>query len=144
MILNISNIKEQSQNDNPIIYRYCFNATKWKQFELMQELHFLLPNNVLRIPKGFKWDLSSVPSFLWWLLKPFGRYDAAYLIHDYLYQNKGLVGGITYTRKECDKIMRDYALALVDTNKISLRRIDVWVRYYAVRLVGGMVWNKNK
>jgi hypothetical protein len=142
MIYTLKNIREEFKKDNPIIYRYNFNATKWNTFELMRDISYMFDDGVgITIKKGFKWDLSSVPAFLWWLLKPFGRYDAAYLLHDNLYQSKGLN---VYSRKQCDQLMRDFALALVDTKKISLRRLDVWSRYYAVRFAGWIVWNKNK
>lgn len=142
-LLTLDNIKEQIYLDNPVVYRYNFNASKWQTFELMREISVQLPHNVLKIDKGFKWDLASVPSWLWWLLKPFGRFDSAYLVHDKLYQDKGKVGAITYSRKECDQIMRDIALAMVDTKYMSLRRMDVWTRYYAVRAAGWYVWNKK-
>jgi hypothetical protein len=138
---NVTNIRQEFEKNNPIIYRYSFDAQKWEQFELMQEVTFEMPDNGnLTIEKGFKWDLSSVPSVFWSILKPFGKYDAAYLIHDKLYQFKGLN---RFNRKQCDQIMRDYALALVDTKKASLRRVDVWARYYAVRSFGWIVWNKK-
>jgi|TARA_R110000772_G_scaffold257576_1_gene374488 hypothetical protein len=141
MRYTLENIREEFKKDNPIIYRYNFNATKWNTFELMRDISFLLDDGVeIEIKKGFTWDLSSVPNFLWWLLKPFGQYDAAYLLHDKIYKLKGLN---IYSRKQCDQLMRDFALALVDTKKLSLRRLDVWTRYYAVRLFGWIVWNKK-
>jgi hypothetical protein len=140
MLYSLENIKREFEKNNPVIYRYSFNATKWEQFELMNDISFEMPDgSVLLIDKGFKWDLSSVPSFLWLFMKPFGKYDAAYLIHDKLYQDKELH---SFTQKQCDEIMKSFALALVDTQKVSLKRFDVWARYYAVRAFGWIVWNK--
>lgn len=143
-IINIDNIKQISEENNPVIYRYAFNGSKWRRFELMQSITIALPKGTLIIPKGFLWDLSSVPSWLWWLMKPFGKFDIAYLVHDYLYQNKGIVQNAIYTRKECDDIMLDYAKAIMKTDKISFRNIDVYIRYYNVRAFGSIVWNKKE
>ncbi len=148
-MITLSNVKNELERDNPCVYRYAFNGSKWRRFELMRDVDVELSYGILNIPKGFLWDLSSVPSIFWWFMKPFGRFDLAYLVHDLLYQNKGVIkmadGKYTfYSREECDKIMFDFAKAIVGTNKVSLRNIDIYVRYYAVRIFGGIVWNKDK
>ena len=82
------------------------------------------------IPKGFLWDLSSVPKFLWGIFPPFGDFLIASLVHDYLYVNK------QYSRAFADKEM------LYFSNKYNSNKIDNYLRYVAVRLFGFTYWNK--
>lgn len=109
-------------------------------YRLLKGLNIQLSNDdLIRIPKGFEWDLSSVPRPLWGLLPPDGDFELASLIHDWLYINK-----IT-TRKFADKEMFLWSKAVSGTiNKTSLRNFDNWLRYTAVKLFGWIVWNKGK
>lgn len=56
--------------------------------------------------EGFVTDLASVPRPFWSILPPFGHYDRAAIIHDFLYGVKGDVGTIKLTRAQCDEIFR--------------------------------------
>lgn len=40
---------------------------------------------VIRVPKGFKTDLASIPRIFWAILPPHGYYGKAAVIHDYCY-----------------------------------------------------------
>lgn len=40
---------------------------------------------VIRVPKGFKTDLASIPRIVWPILPPHGYYGKAAVIHDYCY-----------------------------------------------------------
>jgi hypothetical protein len=42
---------------------------------------------VIRVPKGFKTDLASIPRIVWSILPPHGYYGKAAVIHDYCYEN---------------------------------------------------------
>ena len=55
--------------DEPLVYRLIT-----KSFRV-----------VCRVPKGFKSDLATIPRFLWPILPPDGDYQAAAIIHDFLY-----------------------------------------------------------
>lgn len=113
------------------------NNTKPK-YQLLKELKIQLSNNdIIIIPKGFIWDLSSTPRFLWWLLPPDGDFDLAYLLHDYLWIEKK---SHNYTRKFTDDEMYKWTKKINGTNKVSLRNIDNFVRYWAVRIFGSLVW----
>jgi hypothetical protein len=96
--IHITTARQQLEEFNPVIYRYAFNGSKWRRFELMRDVLVQLPQGLLLIEKGFMWDLSSVPAMFWWFMKPFGRYDLAYLKHDHLYQNKGNWNRYFFTR----------------------------------------------
>ena len=159
-IINIHNVREIVEAENPVIYRYAFNGSKWRRFELMQEIQVEIEGVLIIVPKGFLWDLSSVPSCLWWLMKPYGRFDLGYMLHDIAYQLKSNINGykininkvgdeekipvtITLSRKQCDDLMLQWALAIAGTKKVSLRNIDCYIRYYGVRAFGWFVWNKK-
>lgn len=143
-IYKLGDLKHHVMKNNPVIYRFNWDNEKWEYFELMNS--FIVDigkGRLIEFKEGFKWDLSSVPSFLWWLFKPFGRFDLAYIVHDKVYQKKGKMNGFNLTRKEGDELMKDIALELTDTRKISFRRLDSWIRYHTVRLFGWKVWNKD-
>ena len=136
MIYTLKNIKEESIKDNPIIYSRIINGTKWKEFTLLNEIKVELSNReIITIPKGFEWDLASVPQIFHHIIRPSGPDDIAYLIHDYLYQYN------LFTRKFADKEMLRWAKVMKGTKKISLRNIDIKTRYAVVRMFGKSAWN---
>jgi|SRR5690625_4752075 len=139
-IYSLNNIKSLQQTYSIVNRRRIIGRNSKPTYELLDSLKFELSNgDVITIPKGFIWDLSSVPRFLWSLFAPDGDYEIASLIHDYLYINK------TYSRKFADKEMLIWSRVLNSTsNKWSIRNLDNWVRYYAVRGFGWIVWNKRK
>ena len=54
-------------------------------YRLDVTIEIQLSNGInITIPKGFEWDLSTVPRFAWSILAPDGDFELAYLIHDYL------------------------------------------------------------
>lgn len=65
--------------------------------------------DIITVPTGFISDFASVPRFLWDLYPPEGRWDWAAVVHDYLYENGGVIPGSTkvYTKLEADQIFRD-------------------------------------
>lgn len=123
------------------------NNTKPK-YELLEDLHIRLSNGFeITILKGFIWDLSSTPRFVWWLLPPDGDFDLAYLIHDYLWIEKEKMRiefekkDLDFTRKFTDDEMLLWANTTNSTKNASLRNIDNKLRYWGVRVFGGLVWN---
>jgi len=99
------------------------------------------------IPKGFTWDLSSVPRLFWWVFAPDGDFELAYLIHDFLWINKEEMAthfeyyDMNFNQKFTDDEMLKWAKVTNGTENISLRNIDNYTRYYAVRTFGWLVWN---
>ncbi len=150
-MLTIDNIFEVSFEDNPIKYsRILRPSNKWKQYKLEKKISFLLSNGeVINIPKGFRYDLSSVPRIFWAILPPAGDFDAAALIHDYLYQNSDWVighwfeGNSKAAQKFADKEMLKWSQAVNGTLRFSIQRIDNYTRYYGVRAFGWTQWNKK-
>ena len=87
----------------------------------------------ITIPEGFKFDLSSIPRPLWWIVAPFELSISAPLVHDFLYRNGGKVPSKTYTKKEADLLFR---------RMMAEEGVSAWRRgaaYQAVRLFGR--WN---
>jgi len=110
-----------------------------KKWELFHNLTYELSDGkIIRIPKGFKTDLSSVPLKLWGLFPPFGDFLPAALVHDYLY----------VIRYNNDRAFADKEMLRISDkfhSKTRLNRLDNYLRYYAVRLFGWIYWNdKNK
>ena len=137
MIYTLENIYNQSIINNPVKYSRIINGTSWNRYVLENDITIKLSNSdIITIPKGFKYDLSSSPRFLWSILPPDGDFAIGALIHDYLYVNK------LYNRKFNDLEMLKWSKVMNGTRKISLRNIDNYTRYYGVRLFGWFVWNK--
>tara|TARA_R110000796_G_scaffold70457_2_gene160286 strand:- start:1927 stop:2340 length:414 start_codon:yes stop_codon:yes gene_type:complete len=136
MIYTLDNIHNESIKDNPVKYSRIINSTKWRKYTLLSEVKIRLSNNeVITIPKGFEWDLASVPQIFHNIIRPNGVDDIAYLIHDYLYQNN------LFTRRFSDKEMLRWAKVMKGTIKISLRNMDIKTRYVIVRMFGKSAWN---
>lgn len=58
---------------------------KW---EVVQEISTTYLNFPVTVPVGFKSDLASIPRVFWSIYPPFGKYNGAVIIHDYLYTTK--------------------------------------------------------
>ena len=136
MKYNLNNILEESKKDNPVkISKIIKASNKWKQYKLEKALIIELSNGMeITIPKGFEWDLSSVPRIFWSFLPPDGDFIIGALIHDYLYVSKKT------SRKFADKEMLLWSNAVNGTMKISTRKIDNYIRYVGVRMFGWIVW----
>ena len=139
MILTINNVKEVFTKKNPIVKSRVYGKNTINKYTLINAISIQLTDGkVITIPKGFEWDLASVPRFLWWLMSPDVDSEIAYLIHDYLYINQ------TLPRKEADLEMYKWAVVTNGTRKLSARNIDNWLRWKAVVLFGNSVYKKNK
>jgi len=119
------------------------------QYRLDVTLEIQLSNGInITIPKGFTWDLSSVPRLFWWVFAPDGDFELAYLIHDFLWINKEEMAthfeyyDMNFNQKFTDDEMLKWAKVTNGTENISLRNIDNYTRYYAVRTFGWLVWNE--
>lgn len=152
MIYTLSNIFEESLKDNPVKYSKILRAkNKWRQYKLEKTVVFQLSNGeILEIPKGFTYDRSSVPRIFWAILPPDGDFDAAALIHDWLYQNSRVVigqwfeGNSRKARRFADDEMWCWSKAVNGTKRISLQRVDNYIRHKGVRWFGWTQWNKKR
>lgn len=116
--------------------RRVYGSNNINKYMLLADIEIELSNDqVIKIPKGYIWDLASVPRLLWGICPPDSDAELAFLIHDFLYENQ--IG----SRKWADAEMLLWSKRTNGTNKISIRNIDNYVRYYAVRLAGKKAWN---
>jgi hypothetical protein len=84
------------------------------------------------LPKWFVTDLASVPSGLWSIYPPTGRYAYAAIVHDYLYWFQDR------SREDADHIL---AAAMADA-KVPSATINTF--YVALRAAGKIAWESNK
>ena len=94
----------------------------------------LSDDTVIEIPRGFETDLSSVPKWLWSIVRPYGDFLLAAIVHDYLYHIQ------IFSRKKTDREMLFWSRIIND--KTIINKIDNHVRYLIVRLIGWWVWKK--
>lgn len=88
----------------------------------------------INVPKGFVTDGASVPRVLWALYPPMdGDYDAAAVLHDFIYQT-----GHGLTRAEADSLLLDGMRA---TNTARRKRCCI---YLGVRLGGWVTWRRYR
>jgi len=66
--------------------------TRW---QLAKQYRYKDGSGDIIIPKGFVFDLASVPRMLWWLIAPFELSVVAALVHDYLCCTGGVKGRYT-------------------------------------------------
>lgn len=93
----------------------------------------------ITVPEGFRFDLSSIPRLLWWLIAPFELSISAPLLHDFLYQKGGsapdeIDPDKDYTRADTDALFR---------KMMEQEGVTGWRRgaaYLAVRLFGRFAW----
>lgn len=141
-IITLENIRDiQKSTGHSVVKRArVIGSNNKPTYILLESLRIKLSNGyILKIANGFTWDLSSVPRPLWGILPPDGDFELSSIIHDALYQNKA------FTRKFADDEMYLWSKAVSGThNKRSARNFDNWLRYKAVRLFGGIVWNRKK
>ena len=73
-----------------IVLQYV-QSKKGKKWKTFNKIDFPLSDGtILKIPKGFDTDLSTVPKILWGILPPFGNFLLAAIVHDYLYVTKDI------------------------------------------------------
>lgn len=113
---------------------------KWKL--LIQFTYTTVITNepyLIVIPEGFINDLASIPRIFRSIVPQIGKHRGAAVVHDYLYSRKGkMKGGVTLTRKQCDKIF-------LEAMKVAgVRFTRRHVMYQAVRVGGWVLFNKEK
>lgn len=127
------NVLEKLENDDLIVQSYVYSSKSSKYWKIQKALTVELSNGrIINIPKDFYYDMSTVPKWLWSIVRPFNDGLLGFLIHDRLY----LWRGHDMTRKECDDEM------LVWLNITNKNKFDNYVRYFFVRLFGWLWWQK--
>jgi len=83
------------------------------------------------VPAGFVTDFASTPRAIWAVLPPFGTYQLAAVVHDFLYWDQGC------TREQADALLR---VAMQESDVKPAKRDVIWE---AVRRFGGTAWANN-
>lgn len=104
----------------------------------------------IRVPAKFVTDLASIPQILWNILPPIGAYDAAAVVHDYLYTlggfERSLVAPPGYeplryiehvTRAQADRVLLE-AMEVLDVEWWKRRAI-----YAGIRIGGWKAWHDH-
>lgn len=127
------NVIEKLLTDELIIQSYVYSDKSAKYWKIQEPLTITLSNGkIINIGKGFHYDMSTVPKWLWSIIRPYNDGLFGYLIHDRLY----VIRDHNMNRKQCDKEM------LFWTNITNSNRFDNYFRYYVVRLLGWLWWYK--
>lgn len=82
--LSQNQASQLQQNSPSLIFIDC--KPHW---ELSKSFKVVLSSGEkITIKKGFETDLASIPRLFWFILPPFGKYNRAAVVHDYLYKQK--------------------------------------------------------
>ena len=100
---------------------------------LMADLRYQIGTTafVIVVPLGFVTDFASTPKALWAVLPPFGTYQLAAVVHDFLYWDQGC------TREQADALLR---VAMTESKVDPIKRDIIW---QAVRRFGETAWTQN-
>lgn len=90
----------------------------------------------VRVPRGFRTNLASIPKVLRGFFSTYGRHSKAAVLHDYLYAAHE-ASGRPVTRREADDVFRD---AMEILGVPALRKNAY---HLAVRMFGGGAWARN-
>jgi hypothetical protein len=127
------NIIEQLMTDDLIVQSYVYSDKSSKYWKIKKPLTVKLSSDkIINIPKEFYYDMSTVPKWLWSIVRPYNDGLFGYLVHDVLY----VIRNHNMKRSEVDKEM------LFWTNLTNSNRFDNYLRYYVVRLLGWLWWYK--
>lgn len=101
-------------------------------FTLLQRLSFASSIlGLIDVPVGFHTDLASIPQIFQNIIPKVGRYDAAAVVHDYLYRSA-----------RCTKAQAD-AVLLEGMSNLGVSWLTGHLIYWAVRLGGGLAWKED-
>ncbi|WP_440881394.1 DUF1353 domain-containing protein [Tenacibaculum sp. C7A-26P2] len=132
--------------ENPVSISLAYLPTGKgeRTFETTQDISVILSDGYeLHIPKGFKTDLSSVPSWAWSIFKPIDKAFIGDLIHDALWVDKaGQVNHFNNSfydaRKFADEERLRWRKVLAPKKKIKN-----YLTHYVIRLIGGFMYSKQ-
>jgi len=115
-----------------------------KRWFLAEDMEIVLSDKrVITITKGFETDLSSIPSFLWGLFKPFDKGLLGDLIHDYLWEEKMAETLYFNNAYKAQKFADDERLKW--RKKLAKEfKIKNWITHAALRVFGGKYYSGKK
>jgi hypothetical protein len=110
---------------------------------LLENLRVTLSTgDTIVVPSGFRTDLSSIPEFMWGLMKPYGDFILAPIVHDCMYRTnyKADELGEKAARKFADDEM--YWISSQVNKKHWYNRLDNWLRWKGCRIFGAKTYKK--
>ncbi len=105
-----------------------------RNWTLEEGLVYKTGGMTITAPKGMATDFASTPRFLWPFFPPFGRYNKAAVLHDYIYRTPSL----DISRARADAIFLE---AMTACRTPGWKRL---VMYGAVRLFGRSSYRMRK
>lgn len=133
-MVDLNTIVPMLKSNDVIVQSYDYNRASGRFWEIKKPITVRLSNNyIINIEKGFCYDMATVPPFIWSIIKPYDDALIAYLIHDWLYINKG---SHPFGRHFCDYEM------LLWANETNTNRFNNYLRYFFVRLFGWLYWKR--
>jgi hypothetical protein len=124
----------------PIVFKtepHYFDLPNGRTRQLLNDVVIHIDGWPLIIPAGFLTDGASVPRFLWPIFPPFGRYNKASLLHDYLY-HFGRICSTRVTRKQADDLFLD-AMEVLGVSFPTR-----WAMWAGVRVGAFPAWNNYR
>lgn len=107
-------------------------------------------NRTITVPAEFVTDLASIPQVLWNILPPIGAYDAAAVVHDYLYTlggfQRSLVMGVPPPLTWTEPVERAQADSIL-LEAMDVCQVVAWKKrliYAGVRVGGWHAWNEHR
>lgn len=96
-------------------------------------MNYSIENTGIRItvPQGFVTDFASTPRWIWSMLPPFGTYQKASVVHDYLYWMQDC------SKEQADKLLY---IAMTEGNVDPVKR---WLIYQGVKDFGDGAWAED-
>lgn len=130
-MFTLSNILNAARSNMVYFDTPCFSK-RGDYRMLMCEVSFQLSTGqVLTIDAGMYWDENSIPYVFQWAFPKSGMYAVPAMIHDALYFDTST------SQRFADDEFKIWMQVL------GVSRWQVWFRYWAVRLFGGLYWSKN-
>ena len=128
---------------NKIPLAYLPNEKGERTFEIYESFKYNLSDGrTITVPKGFKTDLSSVPSWLWSVIKPIDKALIGDIVHDYLWVQQITeiqhFGGSYAARKFADN-----ERLLIRNNIAPEKKFKNYLTHYTIRLVGGFFYSRQ-
>lgn len=120
----------------PVDPHYC-DLPDGRTRRILNLVVILIDGQPLVIPRGFLTDGASVPRFLWPILPPFGPYNKASLLHDYLYKT-GKINRAPVTRKQADDLF------LAGMEALQVNPATRWAMWTGVRVGAFPAWFKYR
>ena len=113
------------------------NFQRKKPYRVEKEIIVSCPfGGQIVVPVGFECDGVSTPRPLHWIIRPAGIYLLAGIVHDYIYEVRGV------SRRYADHVYLDLCLQVGGNGYKN--KIKSFPSFYMLRIFGWIAWLINK